>query len=103
MIAYFATRDWSFKNDNVQNLWKQLKPRDKELFEFSMKNFDWDQYFHTYTRGCRVYLLKDPLDTIPEGKIKYRKLQIAHYTLLTLVCILFYKIISLFVCFVFNF
>lgn len=68
VIAYFATQEWEFKNDNVQALWQRLNKTDKELFEFSMKLLNWDSYFYTYVRGARIYLLKDPLETIPKGK-----------------------------------
>ncbi|XP_066153695.1 fatty acyl-CoA reductase wat-like [Euwallacea fornicatus] len=85
VIAYFTKNEWKFKNDNVQSLWKRMKKHDKELFDFNIEKLNWDMYFYTYTRGARVYLLKDPLDTIPQGKVKYYKLIILHYTLLTII------------------
>lgn len=87
VISYFAMRQWNFRNDNVQALLKKMKTADRELFEFDMGALDWDAYHYTYLRGARLYLLKDPLETIPEGRIKYRKVQIAHYTLVTFLLI----------------
>jgi hypothetical protein len=46
----------------------KLNKKDRELFEFSMQNFNWDSYFYTYVRGARAYILKDPLSTLPEGE-----------------------------------
>lgn len=89
VISYFAMREWNFKNDNVQRLWMKMQPADREMFQFDMAGLDWDAYNYTYIRGARLYLLKDPLDTIPEGKIKYRRLQIAHYALVTFVLFAF--------------
>lgn len=86
-------REWKFGNENVRNLWGKLSARDKFLFQFSMATFDWDVYFHTYIRGCRVYLLKDPLNTVPQGWIKYRKLQVAHYGLLVILGLILYKLL----------
>ncbi|KAJ8933768.1 hypothetical protein NQ314_013802 [Rhamnusium bicolor] len=86
VISYFCLREWEFKNGNTQDLWNRMKKHDKELFEFSMKNFNWDLYFYTYTRGARAYVLKDPLDTISKGAVKYYKLMIAHYALLAVLC-----------------
>ncbi|KAJ8939200.1 hypothetical protein NQ318_019441 [Aromia moschata] len=60
VLAYFCMREWEFKNVNTRALWQRMKKQDKELFEFSMKDFNWDLYFYTYTRGCRAYILKDP-------------------------------------------
>ncbi|RZC36696.1 fatty acyl-CoA reductase -like, partial [Asbolus verrucosus] len=82
VIAYFSCREWTFTNNNVQALWQRLNKRDKELFEFSMKHFNWDSYFYTYVRGARAYLLKDPMSTLREGRIKYYKLMALHYTLI---------------------
>lgn len=94
VIEYFSMREWQFSNDNVKSLWRRMNLKDQQLFQFSMATFDWDVYFRTYIRGCRVYLLKDPLDTIPQGWIKYRKLQIAHYTLLVILGLILYKFLS---------
>ena len=94
VIGYFSSREWVFTNDNVQLLWKRLSTRDKELFEFSMKNFNWDSYFYTYVRGARTYLLKDPMSTLREGAVKYYKLMVLHYALVTVLCLILYKGLS---------
>ncbi|XP_044261424.1 fatty acyl-CoA reductase wat-like [Tribolium madens] len=93
VISYFSSREWKFTNSNVQSLWKKMGKRDKELFEFSMKNFNWDSYFYTYVRGARAYLLKDPLTTLPEGRVKYYKLMVLHYVLMTVLFFGFYKLL----------
>ncbi|KAK9872040.1 hypothetical protein WA026_015290 [Henosepilachna vigintioctopunctata] len=95
VIGHFSLREWHFTNHNLQKLWKKMDVEDKTLFNFSMENFDWDNYFYFYARGARVYLLKDPLDTIPKGRIKYWKLFIAHYTLVAVLLFLLYKFIYL--------
>ncbi|KAL3271470.1 hypothetical protein HHI36_021956 [Cryptolaemus montrouzieri] len=95
VLSYFTLREWKFYNKNVQNLWQKMGEEDRRLFQFSMTNFDWNNYIIYYTRGLRVYLLKDPLETIPKGKIKHRKLFVAHYTLIALLAFLFYKLVSL--------
>ncbi|XP_050308705.1 fatty acyl-CoA reductase wat-like [Anthonomus grandis grandis] len=91
VLAYFTLNQWKFKNDNVQSLWKKMKKHDKELFDFNIEALNWDMYFYTYTRGARVYLLKDPLDTIPQGTVKYYKLMFLHYTFLSLFWFLVFK------------
>lgn len=93
VISYFAMREWNFKNDNVQGLWRKMNPADREMFQFDMAALDWDAYNYTYLRGVRLYLLKDPLDTIPEGRVKYRIVQIAHYTLVTFILFAFLFIV----------
>ncbi|XP_025834256.1 fatty acyl-CoA reductase wat-like [Agrilus planipennis] len=93
VISYFATRTWLFRNKNTRNLWTKLNEEDQKLFMFDMGRFEWDSYFYTYIRGGRVYLLKDPLDTIPQGRVKYYKLKLAHYTLVTVLALIFLKLI----------
>lgn len=94
VIEYFSIRQWDFSNENVRALWKKMNEKDQQLFPFYMATFDWNVYFHTYIRGCRVYLVKDPLDTIPQGLIRYRKLQVAHYALLIILILIFYKLFT---------
>lgn len=95
VISYFAMREWNFKNDNTQALWKKLSPVDRELFDFNMNNLDWDAYYHTYLRGIRYYLVKDPMETIPQGRAKFLKLKILHYSVITIVLILIYFLLRL--------
>lgn len=92
-VSFFATRSWRFENTNVQKLWRQVDDEDKQLFDFNLENFDWDDYFRYYTRGGRVYLLKDPMDTLPQGRRKLKLLKIAHYSLCAVLLFFFYKIL----------
>ncbi|XP_044763431.1 fatty acyl-CoA reductase wat-like [Coccinella septempunctata] len=101
VLSYFALREWRFQNHNLQNLWDRMPPEDKKQFHFSMKDFDWDTYFHFYVRGGRAYLLKDPLDTIPKGRVKYWKLFFAHYALIAVLLFIFYKFLCLLCSYVF--
>lgn len=101
VISYFSMREWLFRNDNVQALWKKMNLMDRELFEFNIGSLDWDTYYDTYVRGTRLYLLQDPLETIPEGKAKYKKLKIVHYAVLTLFAVVFLKIVEVLIKLVF--
>ncbi|KAF2895082.1 hypothetical protein ILUMI_11094 [Ignelater luminosus] len=95
VLGYFMRREWVFRNNNTQELWKMLNDEDKKLFEFDMSLLDWDMFFYTYVRGVRVYLVKDPLNTIAEARAKRFKLMIAHYALVTI-------FMSIFVMFVWH-
>ncbi|KAK3928853.1 Fatty acyl-CoA reductase wat [Frankliniella fusca] len=101
VIAHFATNEWTFKNDNVHKLWDKMTPVDRKIFEFNCKNLRWEQYFTTYMKGLRVYLLEDPLDTLPQGKVKYRKLKIIHYTIKTCAILLLCWLLLQFLRFIF--
>lgn len=86
-LSYFTTREWKFSNRNNQELFQRLNPTDRERFFFDLKEFNWDTFLYTVGRGARVYILNDPLETIPEGIKHFRKLRIAHWTLVTLICV----------------
>lgn len=73
MISYFATQQWTFTNDNMLTLWKELEPSDRSIFAFNIKDMDWEILLSTYITGLRVYIVKDDLSTIPEAKIKWRR------------------------------
>lgn len=96
VISKFATRQWDFSNKNTQALWLTLNSKDKEIFPFSMKEVIWKEYFESYMLGGRVYLFKDPIETVPAGHRKYKIMRIAHYTVVAIVLFLFYKLGMLF-------
>lgn len=102
VISYFCLREWDFKNCNTQRLWKTMKKPDRDLFEFSMKNLSWDAYFYTYVRGARVYLLKDPLETIPKGYVKLYKVMVAHYCLVGVFIIIGFKLLMMIINYVLS-
>lgn len=66
---------------------------DKQIFNFDMESLVWEEYFEEYVKGVRIYLLKDPLDTISQGRKKYFKLILIHYFLLSLICFGLFKFV----------
>lgn len=68
-MSFFATNQWEFTNDNVLTLWEKLSIVDKDKFFFNVTNIDWDSYWLSYVKGIRVFLLKDPMETVNKAKI----------------------------------
>ncbi|XP_017770686.1 PREDICTED: uncharacterized protein LOC108558317 [Nicrophorus vespilloides] len=95
VLSYFTNREWNFENENTKQLWLELNKTDKKTFEFSMAKLDWNAYYKTYMMGGRIYLLKDPMETVPAGKRKLMIMQSAHYCLVALIWFLLYKLIVL--------
>ncbi|KAF5279405.1 hypothetical protein FQA39_LY05515 [Lamprigera yunnana] len=96
IVSYFTTNQWTFYNTNTQNLWKDLNETDQTLYPFDVKMINWESFFHSFFVGCRIYLLKDPLETVNQGHSKYFKLQVAHYMLITFLTIILLCILQLF-------
>ncbi|KAL4711300.1 hypothetical protein ACJJTC_019141 [Scirpophaga incertulas] len=93
VLAYFALKQWKFSNSNTQNLYSEMCDADKQLFDFDIGALDWNDYFYSYVRGIRVYLLKDPLETIPDGIKRYNKLKYLHYTCCTVFGLLVLRLV----------
>lgn len=81
VLNYFATQEWKFTNNRLQALITKLTFKDREQFYCDIRNVDWNTYFETYIRGIRVYLIKDPLDTLPQARVKWQRLYWSHQAL----------------------
>lgn len=71
--AYFSVRTFHFKSANIQKMLTRMSTKDKDVFFCDIKKVDWEEYFLTYVPGIRVYLAKDPMETLPEGKRHWRR------------------------------
>ncbi|XP_018578174.1 putative fatty acyl-CoA reductase CG5065 [Anoplophora glabripennis] len=45
-----------------------MSDEDKKIFYCDVKDFDWEESLEYYTLGLRIYLMKDPLETLPAGQ-----------------------------------
>ncbi|XP_065171317.1 fatty acyl-CoA reductase wat-like [Atheta coriaria] len=85
VINYFTIRKWSLPHNKINKLWQKFNEKDKELFEIRMSTFDWDEFMENFLKGGRLYLAKESMDTLPEARRRYRRLVIAHWTIVSLV------------------
>ncbi|CAB0029661.1 unnamed protein product [Trichogramma brassicae] len=78
VLNYFTTQEWQFGNENVRALAEKLDFKDRTLFPMDMREIIWDKYFQTYIKGIRIYLIKDPLDTLGKARLKWQILWFLH-------------------------
>ncbi|KAI8433246.1 hypothetical protein MSG28_015322 [Choristoneura fumiferana] len=76
---------------NMTRLFNEMCDADKHIFDFDTSCIDWNEYFANYMRGIRVYLLKDPLSTVPGSLKKFQRLKMLHYFVLTVIGLLFLR------------
>lgn len=76
VISYFSLQSWTFHDGNTRSLLNKLSKLDKSLFNFDMAKLSWDKYFENHVKGIRIYLVKDPMETLPEGRKHVKKLEI---------------------------
>ena len=50
-----------------------MTPADRQIFNFNMSNLNWELYLENMMPGLRLYLAKDPMDTLDEGREKFRR------------------------------
>ncbi|CAH0713000.1 unnamed protein product, partial [Brenthis ino] len=84
VISFFAIREWKFHNKNTLQLIKELDDTDRHIFNLDIESLKWSEYYKDYIKGVRLYLLKDPLETIPQAQKKHYKLLCVHYFLVSL-------------------
>jgi len=73
VISYFSSQQWNFCDDAVVKLWERVNPADRQIFNFNIMNLNWKTYISHMIPGIRVYMIKDPLCTVQEGRKRYRR------------------------------
>jgi fatty acyl-CoA reductase len=72
VLAYFTTQQWTFSNDNVQNLWKNMSPEDKHLFKFDITLVEWKEIIFRGTKGIKLYMWNEPI-LVEKAAARYRR------------------------------
>lgn len=65
---HFTTNSFFLHVENTHKLLRKMSFMDRELFNFDVTCVNWDNYFLQYVKGLRVYIVKDPMETLPEGR-----------------------------------
>jgi hypothetical protein len=86
LFSYFGKKTLTISCNNVDNLWNGMKEVDRKLFNFNMDDFHWEHYWKNALKYGRVYLVKDPLETLPWARKKIMLFAILHYSLMVLFC-----------------
>ncbi|XP_076391887.1 fatty acyl-CoA reductase wat-like [Megachile rotundata] len=92
VLNYFATKEWKFSNENFKALLGKMTSEDYERFFCDITKLNWEIYFQTYVKGIRIYLIKDPLDSLPQARIKWQRLYWIHQALKLIVAYGFLRI-----------
>ncbi|XP_053622062.1 fatty acyl-CoA reductase wat-like [Plodia interpunctella] len=88
VLSYFCTTELTFCNRNTRQLWESTSDEDKKIFPFSMRDVNWDEFFEEYIVGMRRHLFKDGDDTLPQARIKWKRLYYLHQIVKILFCAL---------------
>lgn len=77
-LEYFMLRDWTFHTTKTQNLWKSLSPVDQDLYHFDVSDLDWDQYIEAYQKGCKQFIMKEDMDSLPHAHKMVNRMYVLH-------------------------
>lgn len=72
----FSTNEWKFENSNTRKLWLSISQEERELFQFSLNEFNWKSYIKCYYYGIRKYILHEDPKNIEKAMSKNRKYDI---------------------------
>ncbi|XP_011499623.1 PREDICTED: putative fatty acyl-CoA reductase CG5065 [Ceratosolen solmsi marchali] len=96
--AYFTLRSWTFQCNNINRLWVKLSSEDKNIFFFSMDNFDWNSYLQKSILGLRLYILKNDPSNVPAARKRMARILLLHklcvYSFVLFSAWILYSIIS---------
>uniref|UniRef100_A0A0K0DP35 Fatty acyl-CoA reductase n=1 Tax=Angiostrongylus cantonensis TaxID=6313 RepID=A0A0K0DP35_ANGCA len=81
-LHYFTTHGWTFHSKNLPKLWEALSVEDQQLFNFDVRQVDWDSYLFDYIMGIKRYILKDDLDNLRAARANLARMRM-YRTLLT--------------------
>jgi fatty acyl-CoA reductase len=74
-LHYFTTRGWEFEAKNILDLWDSLDGEDQKVFNFDIRQVNWDDYLFDYIMGVKVYLLKENIDNLPAARNNLARLK----------------------------
>ncbi|KAL0281229.1 UNVERIFIED_CONTAM: hypothetical protein PYX00_002280 [Menopon gallinae] len=77
-LQFFTTHEWHFESNNIAKLYSKLSERDKELFNFNIKQVNWRKYMENYILGIKQFILKDDASSLQEAKNNLRKYYMIH-------------------------
>jgi fatty acyl-CoA reductase len=73
LVKYFTQREWMYHDRNLRSLLARLTPEDRGIFNFDIKQVNWNEYLESCVEGLRQYILKDQINTLPIAR-KYSQL-----------------------------
>ncbi|XP_018574208.1 fatty acyl-CoA reductase wat-like [Anoplophora glabripennis] len=83
LLTFFVMKSFEFKSANVRKMLERMSVKDREVFFCDLKQLDWEEFVITYGAGIRVYLVKDPMDTVDKAKRLWRRYSLANRVILT--------------------
>ncbi|XP_074601051.1 putative fatty acyl-CoA reductase CG5065 [Brevipalpus obovatus] len=76
-LEYFTINEWTYKADNFVGLMRSLNEDDQKIFYINIGDISWFDYMENYVLGVRRFLLREDPSTLPEARIRLKRLYFA--------------------------
>ncbi|EFX77194.1 hypothetical protein DAPPUDRAFT_54548 [Daphnia pulex] len=63
-LNFYVVREWKFVSNNPIQLLEEMSVEDRRVFNFDVREINWESYVTNYILGCRRFLLKDNIQTL---------------------------------------
>ncbi|XP_027850563.2 fatty acyl-CoA reductase wat-like [Aphis gossypii] len=101
LLYDFATKQWTFDNSNSRELWSSLSKDDREMFQFSLEDFDWKSYIKSYYYGIRRHILHEDLNNVEKASSKNQMLLWLHQACMVLIVYILLQLCWILIIFLF--
>ncbi|XP_060808997.1 putative fatty acyl-CoA reductase CG5065 [Amyelois transitella] len=91
VFEYYTNNQWDFKSDIAQNVRLKLNAREKRDYKVDAGGLDISKYFEDCIHAARIYILKEPDDTLPAAR---RHMRVMYWVDVVVRCIFWYFVIS---------
>lgn len=68
VFEYYANNQWDFENSNIAEIRAMQNEKEKILYQLHGDDMDLDSYFENCIRAARIFILNEPLDTLPAAR-----------------------------------
>ncbi|PNF39259.1 hypothetical protein B7P43_G16960 [Cryptotermes secundus] len=93
LVKYFSLREWKYHDTNVRSLLGKLTPEDRDIFNFDIKQLNWNEYIESCVKGVRQHILKDDMSTLAFARKRYQTLYALHCVLVTCLILLIFRMV----------
>ncbi|XP_058062402.1 fatty acyl-CoA reductase wat-like [Anopheles bellator] len=82
VLRFFTNNQWRFRNGRMRTVLQAMAADDQRFFPCDTKAIVWNDFLDDQIKGLRVYLMRDPLDTLPRTFARHRRRLLVHRLML---------------------
>lgn len=68
VFEYYANNQWDFKNEYVVEVRRIMNEKERMIYKCDGNDLDIDAYFEDCIRAARLYVLNEPMETLPAAR-----------------------------------